>query len=113
MQEEYPTEEYPIMEEDIKMEEMEEEHETFEGVEILEGKSEDIARKAILNMARTWEDNGDIYQATMTYKDLIKKAPETQEGEEAKEGLLRIAQLYQEEGATNSALSIYKYVMEN
>ncbi|MBM3242132.1 hypothetical protein FJZ31_38160 [Candidatus Poribacteria bacterium] len=82
-------------------------------VEISKVNAEDAARRAILGMAINWEKKGDIYQATATYKDLIEMAPETSEEAESKEGLLRIAEAYQKEGATNSALSLYKYVMDH
>lgn len=99
-----------MQEEYSKIEETEEKHEPSEEAETIEAKSEDIARGAILDMAKTWEENGDVYQAIITYKDLIKTAPESPEAKEAKEGLLRIAQFYQKEGATHSALSIYSYM---
>ena len=69
-----------------------------------------VARRAILDMAKTFEDNKKIHQAVITYKDLIQKVPESPEAKEAKEGLLRIAQSYQKEGAMHSALVLYKYI---
>jgi hypothetical protein len=71
----------------------------------------DAARKAILDMGKSWEELGELYQTVITYKDLIEAAPETPEAEEAKEGILRIAKLYQQEGARYTAISLYKYVM--
>jgi hypothetical protein len=82
-------------------------------LETLKVKAEDAARKAILDMGKTWEDSGDVYQAVITYKDLIEAASETPEAEEAKEGLLRVAKYYQKEGAKHTALSLYKYVMDH
>jgi outer membrane protein assembly factor BamD (BamD/ComL family) len=101
MQEKYPTIE--------ETKEREENLEPSEAVETPEAE-EDVARRAILDMAKTFEDNEEIHQAIATYKDLIQKVPESPEAKEAKEGLLRIAQFYQKEGATHSALVLYKYI---
>ncbi|MBC8234043.1 hypothetical protein H8E77_31235 [bacterium] len=90
---------------------MQEKYTTIEEAEESKVKAESTARRAIFDMAKAWEDSGDIYQATTTYKDLFEEAPETPEGQGAKEGLLRIAESYRKEGATHSALLLYKYMM--
>jgi tetratricopeptide (TPR) repeat protein len=84
---------------------------TFEAIETTEVTSENAARIAILDMGKTWENTGDVYQAVITYKDLIEAAPKTPEAGIAKEGLLRIAKVYQKKGSKHTALSLYKYVM--
>ena len=105
-----------MQEECSTIEETEETFEPSDARETTEVKSpevtsENAARIAILDMGKTWEDTGDVYQAVITYKDLIEAATKTPEAEIAKEGLLRIAKVYQKKGSKHTALSLYKYVM--
>jgi len=79
----------------------------------VEEKPGDVARRKLLEMAKTWEKNGDLFQATPVYKYLVDKTPESTEAKEAKEAILKIAQYYQKLCANYFALSLYKYLIES
>lgn len=65
------------------------------------------ARQAILKMAGEWEKT-KVQHAIEGYEAVIESYPESEEAQEAKEALLRIAQSYGKEGKKESAFHLYK-----
>ena len=65
------------------------------------------ARQAMLKMAKEWEKT-KVQHAIEGYEAVIESYPESEEAQEAKESLLRIAQSYEKEGKKESAFHLYK-----
>lgn len=72
-------------------------------------KSKAKAREALLELAQSYEGKkGMIQHAIEAYKEAIVADPDSKEAEEAREGLLKIAQKFEKEGKKESAFHIYR-----
>ena len=66
-------------------------------------------RQAMLDMAKDYEKNpAKIQHAIEAYKEVIVSSPDSKEADEAREGLLGIAQRFDKEGKKESAFHIYQ-----
>ena len=66
-------------------------------------------RQAMLDMAKDYEKNpAKIQHAIEAYKEVIVSSPDSKEADEARGGLLRIAQKFEKEGKKESAFHIYQ-----
>ena len=79
----------------------------FMADDIKKQDSEVSARQAMLKMAKEWEKT-KVQHAIEGYEAVIESYPESEEAQEAKESLLRIAQSYEKEGKKESAFHLYK-----
>lgn len=67
------------------------------------------AREALIEMARSYEGKkGLIQHAIEAYKEAIVSDPDSKEAEDAREGLMKIAQRFEKEGKRESAFHIYR-----
>ena len=67
------------------------------------------SRQAMLDMAKDYEKNSaKIQHAIEAYKEVIVSASDSEEANEAREGLLRIAQKFEKEGKKESAFHLYR-----
>jgi len=69
--------------------------------------SKAVARQALLKMAKEWGKT-KVQHAIEGYEAVIESYPESEEAQEAKEALLKIAQSYEKEGKKESAFHLYK-----
>lgn len=77
-------------------------------VDLIE-KSKAKARQALLDIAGDYEKRkGMIQHAIEAYKEIIVAAPVSKEADEAREGLMKIAQGFEKEGKRESAFHIYR-----
>jgi len=77
--------------------------------EDLAGESKIEARRALLEMAKSYEKSvTTIQHAIEAYKEVIVSAPDLEEADEARKGLLGIAQRFEKEGRKESAFHIYR-----
>ncbi len=66
--------------------------------------------RGILELAHRYAQSGKIYQATDMYQRLMRKHPETSEGQEARRRILEIAERHEADGRRHLALSLYEKV---
>ena len=64
----------------------------------------------LMRSARAYQDQGNIYQATHAYCDVLDHYPETKEAREARDRLLKIAQGYEESGQFHMAKHLYRWI---
>ena len=66
-------------------------------------------QQAMLEMAKDYEKNpAKIQHAIEAYKEVIVSSPDSKEADEAREGLLRIAQKFEKEEKKESAFHLYQ-----
>jgi hypothetical protein len=68
------------------------------------------ARVARLRLARTWRDEGAIFQALCAYNDMLVRFRHTPTAEAAAEELLEMATVLQREGMFYTALNIFSKI---
>lgn len=72
-------------------------------------KAKAKARQALLDVAGNYEKRkGKSQHAIEAYKEVIVASPDSIEAEKAREGLLKMAQRFEDEGKSESAYYIYK-----
>jgi TolA-binding protein len=64
----------------------------------------------LMRSARAYQDQGNIYQATYAYLDVLDHYPEGKEAREARDRLLKIAQEYEESGQLHRAKDLYRRI---
>ena len=69
--------------------------------------SKTLARQAMLKMSGGWEKT-KVQHAIEGYEAVIESYPASEEAQEAKGALARIAQSYEKEGKKESAFHLYK-----
>mgnify|MGYP001587526237 CR=1 FL=1 len=78
---------------------------------ISQDKTKALAQNALLEMAKTWEEeSGKIQHAIETYERIIGIDSESKEAEEARERLLEIAKKFEKEGKKYSAYYLYQKI---
>lgn len=82
-------------------------HLTAKPVSDTEKRRDLSSARCVLELAHHYARRREIYRATDLYLKLIREQPGTQEAQEAREAILRIAQRYEAEGKTYSARSLY------
>jgi len=72
-------------------------------------ESKTKGRQALLDMAKDYEKNpAKIQHAVEAYKEVIVSSPDSKEANEARKGLLGIAQKFEKEGKKESAFHLYQ-----
>ncbi len=70
------------------------------------------ALQATLRMAKEWQKSKDTtHHAIKSYEDVIQIDPESVEAEQAREGLLKIAEDWDKKGQKYAAAKLYKKLM--
>ena len=70
------------------------------------------AQQATLNMAKDWSESQDtIHHAIKSYEDVIQIDSESPEADQAREGLLKIAEDWDKKGRKYAAARLYKELM--
>ena len=64
----------------------------------------------IFEMAKKYEESGDLFQAIPLYETIMSSYPETPEADKSKKAILIIAQNYEREGKKHVALSLYSKI---
>ncbi len=65
----------------------------------------------LINIARDFENHGNIHQAIGLYTKILQKYPDSREAEESRLALFNLAEKYLQEGNTYHALALYDKVM--
>jgi TolA-binding protein len=74
------------------------------------GKAAPATVGFLMRSARAYQDQGNIYQATYAYLDLLNHYPEGKEAQEARDRLRKIAQKYEESGQLHMAKHLYRRI---
>ncbi|MDP3052322.1 MAG: hypothetical protein Q8N42_02325 [bacterium] len=70
------------------------------------------SHQAILKMAQEWQKSEDtIHHAIKSYEDVIQIDSESPEADQAREGLLKIAEDWDKKGRKYAAARLYKQLM--
>ena len=70
------------------------------------------AKQATLKMAKDWHKSKDtLHHAIKSYEDVIRIDPESPEADEARAGLLEIAEDWDKKGQKYAAARLYKELM--
>ncbi len=70
------------------------------------------AQQATLRMAKEWHKSEDtLHHAIKSYEDVIQIDSESPEAEQAREGLLKIAEDWDKKGQKYAAARLYKELM--
>ena len=62
----------------------------------------------LMRSARAYQDQGNVYQATHAYCDVLDHYPETKQAQEARDRLVKIAQEYERNGQLHTAKHLYR-----
>lgn len=76
-------------------------------IEEPEDEVEGEALHLIFEMAKRYEERGDLFQAIPLYEKIMSVYPETPEADKSRKAILIIAKSYDREGKNHVALSLY------
>lgn len=74
------------------------------------GQAAPVTVGFLMRSGRAYQEQGNIYQATYAYFDVLGHYPEAKEAQEAYDRLLKIAQEYEETGQLNMAKHLYQRI---
>jgi predicted TPR repeat methyltransferase len=70
------------------------------------------AQQATLRMAKEWQKSGGTtHHAIKSYEDVVRTDPESQEADEARSALVKIAEDWEKKGQKYAAAKLYKKLM--
>jgi TolA-binding protein len=67
------------------------------------GKAAPVTVGFLMKSGRAYQEQGNVYQATHAYCDVLDHYPETKQAQEARDRLVKIAQEYEESGQLHMA----------
>jgi len=71
------------------------------------GQAAPVAVGFLMRSGRAYQEQGNIYEATYAYLDVLDRYPEGKEAQEAYDRLLKIAQQYEENQQLHTAKHLY------
>jgi TolA-binding protein len=74
------------------------------------GQAAPVTVGFLMRSGKAYQEQGDIYQATYAYFDVLDRYPEAKEAQEAHDRLLKIAQEYEENGQLHMAKHLYQRI---
>ncbi|MDP2930614.1 MAG: hypothetical protein Q8N56_03360 [bacterium] len=70
------------------------------------------AQQATLRMAKEWQrSEGTTHHAIKSYEDVVQIDPDSQEADEARSALLKVAEDWEKKGQKYAAARLYKELM--
>ena len=64
----------------------------------------------LMRSARAYQEQGNVYQATHAYCDVLDHYPETKQAQEARDRLVKMAQEYEKNGQFHTAKHLYRRI---
>ena len=74
------------------------------------GQAAPVTVGFMLRSGKTYQEQGNLHQATYAYFDVLDRYPEAKEAQEAYDRLLKIAQQYEENGQPHMAKHLYRRI---